>query len=67
MQPHTVFIVSAYAVTALVVAGMILHAAIDHRIQRRALAELEARGVGRRSRPKASLRVADEKPVRNAG
>ncbi|GEO16549.1 heme exporter protein CcmD [Microvirga aerophila] len=47
---HGFFIVTSYAVTALVVAGLILRAVIDHRIQTRALAELEARGVGRRSR-----------------
>ena len=40
----------SYVVTALVVAGLILRAVIDHRIQVRALADLEARGVGRRSR-----------------
>jgi heme exporter protein D len=44
------FIVTSYAVTALVVAGLILRAVIDHRIQTKALAELDARGVGRRSR-----------------
>jgi heme exporter protein D len=47
---HGSFIVTSYAVTALVVAGLILRAVIDHRIQTKALAELEARGVGRRSR-----------------
>ncbi len=47
---HTFFIAFSYIVTALVVAGLILRAVIDHRIQVRALAELEARGVGRRSR-----------------
>jgi heme exporter protein D len=47
---HGFFIVTSYAVTALVVAGLILRAVIDHRIQTKALAELEARGVGRRSR-----------------
>jgi len=47
---HTFFIAFSYILTALVVAGLILRAVIDHRIQVRALAELEARGVGRRSR-----------------
>jgi heme exporter protein D len=47
---HTFFIVFSYAVTALVVLGLTLRAVIDHRAQTRALAELEARGVGRRSR-----------------
>ncbi|EIM29152.1 heme exporter protein CcmD [Microvirga lotononidis] len=47
---HTFFIALSYILTALVVAGLILRAVIDHRIQARALAELESRGVGRRSR-----------------
>jgi len=47
---HTFFIALSYALTALVVSGLILRAVIDHRIQVRALAELEARGIGRRSR-----------------
>jgi heme exporter protein D len=47
---HTFFIVFSYILTALVVVGLILRAIIDHRIQVRALAELEARGIGRRSR-----------------
>jgi heme exporter protein D len=47
---HAFFIALSYAVTALIVAGLILRAVIDHRIQTRLLAELEARGVSRRSR-----------------
>jgi len=47
---HTFFIVLSYVLTALVIAGLILRAVIDHRAQVRALAELEARGIGRRSR-----------------
>ena len=47
---HAGFIVASYAVTALVIAGLVLRAVIDHRAQARALAELEARGAGRRSR-----------------
>jgi heme exporter protein D len=47
---HTFFIAFSYILTALVVIGLILRAIIDHRIQVRTLAELEARGIGRRSR-----------------
>ena len=61
LGPHAFFIVAAYAATALVVAALILNAVLDHRAQVRALAELEARGVTRRSqespadlRPQAS-------------
>lgn len=52
--PHLGYIVAAYALAALVVGGLILRAVVDHRAQARALAELEARGVHRRSRRKAS-------------
>jgi heme exporter protein D len=47
---HAGFILAAYAATALVVATLILRAVIDHRAQRRALTDLETRGIGRRSR-----------------
>lgn len=50
MGTHAFFIALSYALTALVMAGLILRAVIDHRIQTRALAELEAKGVNRRSR-----------------
>ncbi|QFU15022.1 heme exporter protein CcmD [Microvirga thermotolerans] len=50
MSSHAAFIAAAYGITALVVAGLILRAVLDHRLQRRALAALEARGAGRRSR-----------------
>ena len=49
LGPHAFFIVAAYAVTAVVVGALILRAVIDHRAQVRALAELEGRGVRRRS------------------
>jgi heme exporter protein D len=46
---HAGYIIASYAVTALVIGGLILRAVLDQRAQRRALSELEARGVGRRS------------------
>ena len=49
LGPHGAFIIGSYAVTALVVGGLILAAILDQRAQRRALDELEARGVRRRS------------------
>ena len=51
LGPHAVFIVMAYAVTGLIVAGLIVRAALDHRAQLSALASLEARGARRRSDP----------------
>lgn len=49
LGPHACFIVSAYGAAALIAAIMIGWVALDHRRQSRALAELEARGVTRRS------------------
>jgi heme exporter protein D len=46
---HAFFILTAYGAAALIVAAMIAWVAIDHRRQARALADLEARGVTRRS------------------
>ena len=47
--PHAGFIVSAYAIAALTVVALIAWVVLDHRAQRRRLAQLEARGVTRRS------------------
>ena len=46
---YAFYIGAAYAVTALVVAGLILWAICDLRVQRRHLAALEARGARRLS------------------
>jgi heme exporter protein D len=49
LGPHAAFIWISYAVTALVVGGLIAWLAADGRRQRAALASLESRGVRRRS------------------
>jgi heme exporter protein D len=49
LGPHAFFIAAAYVVTALVVLGLVARAIVDHRIQARRLADLEARGMRRRS------------------
>jgi heme exporter protein D len=49
LGPHAFFIAAASVVTALVVLGLVARAIVDHRIQARRLAELEARGMRRRS------------------
>jgi heme exporter protein D len=49
LGPHAAFIVSAYAIATALVAAMIAWIVVDHRQQTRRLAELEARGVTRRS------------------
>ena len=49
LGPYTPFILAAYAVAAVVVIGLILWVLADHRAQRRTLADLEVRGITRRS------------------
>jgi heme exporter protein D len=49
LGPHAAFIWSAYAITAVVLAGLIAWLALDGRAQERRLADLAARGVKRRS------------------
>ena len=49
MAPHAGFIIASYLVTFVVVVGMIAWIVVDGRLQKRRLAELEARGVRRRS------------------
>jgi heme exporter protein D len=58
LGPHAAFILAAYAVTVLVVIGLIAWVVLDHRTQTRALADLDARGVRRRSEPPAQPRTA---------
>ena len=52
MSAHAGFIVAAYGVTAVVLVALVLWVAIDGRAQRRRLADLEARGITRRSAQK---------------
>lgn len=49
LGPHASFIVTAYIITAVVVAGLIVWIARDYAAQRRILADLESRGIKRRS------------------
>ena len=49
LGPHAAFIVAAYAAALAVVLGLIGWVMADHAAQRRLLADLEARGVTRRS------------------
>ena len=55
LGPHATFILAAYGVTFLAVAALAFFIVDDDRKQRRILAELEARGIRRRSaEPKAA-------------
>ncbi|MGB6535867.1 MAG: heme exporter protein CcmD [Xanthobacteraceae bacterium] len=62
---HLPFIVGSYAAAAAIVAGLIAWVALDFRAQRRALAELELRGIRRRSA--AAAAVASPSPMAQAG
>ncbi|MGQ3355850.1 MAG: heme exporter protein CcmD [Phreatobacter sp.] len=48
-DPHAGFIVASYAVTAVTLVALAVWIVIDHRTQKARLAELEARGISRRS------------------
>ena len=49
LGPHAGFILASYAAVIVVLGGLALATLLDHRAQKRALAELEQRGAGRRS------------------
>ena len=46
---HTLYVAAAYGITALVIAGLIGWILLDQAQRRRELAELEQRGIRRRS------------------
>ena len=59
---HLPFIVGSYAAACVVIGALIAWVAIDFRTQRRALADLETRGVARRSTPgRAGTALAEAK------
>jgi heme exporter protein D len=57
LGPHAAFIVAAYAITLVVVVVLIAWVMLDHRAQARALADLDAGGIRRRSKS-AHVRTA---------
>jgi heme exporter protein D len=60
---HLPFIAGSYAAAAAVVAGLIAWVVLDFRAQRRALADLENRGIKRRS----TAAAAPTRPAAQAG
>jgi heme exporter protein D len=46
---YAAFIIPSYIATFVVIAGLVIHARIDHARRRAEIAELEARGVRRRA------------------
>jgi heme exporter protein D len=61
LGPHADFIVLAYGAAAVVVCGLVAWVLLDHREQKRMLADLEARGVSRR--PGDAKRVVNARPA----
>ncbi|HEY6257773.1 MAG TPA: heme exporter protein CcmD [Xanthobacteraceae bacterium] len=66
LGPHSGFIEIAYGLAILVVGGLIAWVVLDHRRQSRSLADLEARGVTRRSGLGPSAKVEPGFPSGNA-
>ncbi len=57
---HAGFIVASYAAATIVVVALIAWVMLDFRAQRRNLAELEARGITRRSVPSQGGRTMEQ-------
>jgi heme exporter protein D len=49
LGPHAGFIISAYVIAIAVVAALVVWVVVDYVAQKRALADLDRRGVTRRS------------------
>ena len=54
LGPHAGFILAAYGAFVVVLGGVMAAVILDHAQQKKALAELERRGAGRRSGRDAS-------------
>jgi heme exporter protein D len=52
LGPHAGFIWLAYGITTVVISGMIAWLVLDGREQARRIADLDARGIKRRSAPR---------------
>ena len=59
LGPHAGFIVGAYVIATAVVAGLVVWVTADYAAQKRALTELERRGVTRRSAESRPLQVKE--------
>lgn len=46
---HLAYVIAAYAISALAIGGLALWILLDQQAQKKALSELEARGIRRRS------------------
>jgi len=59
LGPHAGFIIGAYIVATLVVAALVIWVLADHVAQKRAIADLERRGITRRSAQPRPLQVKE--------
>jgi heme exporter protein D len=59
LGPHAAFIVAAYITTAAIVAALVTWVIADHAAQRRALADLERRGITRRSTETRPMQIKE--------
>jgi len=59
LGPHAGFIVGAYIIATAVVAGLIVWVTADYAAQKRALTELERRGITRRSAESRPLQIKE--------
>jgi heme exporter protein D len=59
LGPHAGFIVGAYIMATAVVTALVVWVTVDHAAQKRALAELERRGIARRSAESRSLKIKE--------
>jgi heme exporter protein D len=56
MTAHALYVVAAYGISAVVIAGLVGWILADQRGRRREIAELEASGVRRRSEARAGVK-----------
>ena len=59
LGPHAPFIIGAYVIATAVVAALVVWVTADHTAQKRALAELERRGIARRSAEPRPLKIKE--------
>jgi heme exporter protein D len=57
---HIEFIIAAYGAGVVVIVALIAWVMLDYRLQRRILAELETKGIARRSAREAMEQAASE-------
>ena len=57
LGPHWAFIVWAYGLAIVAIAALVAWILVDYRVQLKTLADLEARGLRRRSRARSGGRM----------